>query len=105
MAWTAGSAARVRQVVAVERDVDVAERDLGVEQVADEPVQARGEMGAAAVDADEGDGPAAVLLDDLVRDAHERAADVVLVEDDLLLGHSGPSWPLGTGLKGRGGGT
>ena len=87
-------------VVAVERDVDVAERDLLVEQVADELVQAGGEMRAAAVDAHEGDGPAAVLLDHLVRDAHERAADVVLVEDDLLFGHTVPSWPLGTGLKG-----
>ena len=91
-----------RQVVAVERDVDVAERDLVVQQVAHELVQALGEMGAAAVDADERDGPAGVLLDDLVRDAYERAADVVLVEDDdLLVGQAVPSWPLGTGLKGR----
>ena len=72
-----------REVVAVERDVDVAERDLLVQQVADELVQAGGEVRAAAVDAHEGDGSAGVLLDDLVRDAHERPADVVLVEDDL----------------------
>ena len=91
-------------VVAVEGDVDVAERDLGVEQVAHQPVQAGGEMRAAAVDADERDGLAGVLLDDLVRDAHERPADVVLVEDDLGVVHSHvPSWPRGTGLKGRGG--
>ena len=56
-----------------------------LQQLADEPVQPRGEMGSAAVDAHEGDGPAAVLLDHLVRDAHERAADVVLVEDDDTL--------------------
>ena len=87
-------------VVAVERDVDVAERDLLVQQVADEPVQAGGEVRAAAVDAHEGDGAAVVLLDHLVRDAHERTADVVLVEDDLLIGQTVPSWPLGTGLKG-----
>jgi hypothetical protein len=79
--------------------------DLGIEQVADEPVQARGEMGAAAVDPHESDVTVAVLLHDLVRDADERAPDVVLVEDDLLLGHSRPSWPLWTGLKGCGGGT
>ena len=85
-----------RDVVAVEGDVEVAERDIGLEQVADELVQAAGEMDAAAVDADEGDGAAGVLLDDLVRDADECAADVVLVEDDfflhvlLLPGLSGP---------------
>ena len=55
----------------------------------DERVQARGEVRAAAVDAHERDGPAGVLLDDLVRDAHERAADVVLVEDDPRCGHIG----------------
>ena len=71
-----------------------------LEQVADELVQASGEMRAAAVDAHEGDGPAAVLLDHLMRDAHERAADVVLVENDLLIGQTVPSWPLWTWLKG-----
>ena len=70
-----------------------------VQQVAHEPVQARGEVRAAAVDADERDGPAGVLLDDLVRDAHERAAHVVLVEDDLWFRHPVPSWPRGTGLR------
>ncbi len=91
-----------RDVVAVERDVDVPERDVLVEQVADELVQAGGEMRAAAVDAHEGDGAAAVLLDHLMRDAHERTADVVLVENDLLFGQTVPSWPHGTGLKGLG---
>ena len=42
-------------------------------------------MRAAAVDADQRDGAAGVLLHDLVRDAHERASDVVLVQDDALL--------------------
>ena len=102
LSWTAGSTGRVRHVVAVERDVDVPERDLFLQQLADEPVQPGGEMGAAAVDAHEGDGPAAVLLDHLVRDTHERAADVVLVEDDASVLATVPSWPLGTWLKGRG---
>ena len=69
------------EVVAVERDVDVAERHVLVEEVAHELVQAVGEMRAAPVDAHEGDRTTAVLLDHLVRDAYERAADVVLVED------------------------
>ena len=43
------------EVVAVEGDVDVARGQLGLEQVGDQPVQPRGEVGAAAVDADEGD--------------------------------------------------
>jgi hypothetical protein len=63
-------------------------------------VQPGGENRSAAVDAHEGNGPATVLLDHLMRDAHERAADVVLVEDDLLFGQRVPSWPLWTWLKG-----
>jgi methyl coenzyme M reductase gamma subunit len=76
-----------RQVIAVEGDVDVAERDLLVEEVADQPVQAGGEVRAAAMDADQRHQLAGVLLDDLVRYAYERPADVVLVEDDLGVGH------------------
>jgi hypothetical protein len=91
-----------REVVAVERDVDLAGGQLGLQQVGDQPVQAGGEVGAAAVDPDERDVAAGVLLDDLVGDPHERAPDVVLVQDDLLLRHSVPSWPLRAGLKGRG---
>src|SRR3954449_7621464 len=65
----------------------------------------RGVGGCApsAVDAHEGDRATAVLLDHLMRDAHERAADVVLVEDDLRIGQHVPSWPLRTGLKGLAG--
>src|SRR5262249_4994447 len=73
----------VREVVAIEGDVDVPERDILVEQVADELVQSCGEVRAAAVDAHEGDRAPAVLLYHLMRDAHERATDVVLVEDNL----------------------
>ena len=43
---------------------------------------------AATVDADERDLPVGVLLDDLVRDPHERSPHVVLVEDGLRVGHS-----------------
>ena len=79
--WRAGLAAR--QVVAVEGDVEVAERHLGAGQLADQGVQAAGEHGAAGVDADEGDGlGAGVLLDDLVRDPHQRAAQIVAIEHD-----------------------
>ena len=40
-----------------------------------------------------------VLLEDLMRDAHEGAAHVVAVEDDLGVLQRDPSWPRGTGLK------
>jgi hypothetical protein len=97
-----GGVAR-RDVVAVERDVELPGGNLGLEQVGDEPVQPRRQMGAAPVDADERDRPVGVLLDDLVRDPHERAPDVVLVEDDLGMVHVPvPSWPRRAGLKGRG---
>jgi hypothetical protein len=75
------------EVVAVERDVDVPERDLGVAEVADELMQPRREVGASAVDAHERHGAVGVLLHDLVRDPHERASDVVLVQDDAGLRH------------------
>jgi hypothetical protein len=76
------------QVVAVEGDVDVAERDLGLEQVLDELVDPLCQVRTAPVDADKGYWAAGVLLHDLVRDAYERASDVVLVQDDaLLVGH------------------
>ena len=55
---------------------------------ADEPVKARGEMRAAAVDPDQRDLAIRVLLHDLVRDPHERTPDVVLVEDDLGVRHA-----------------
>ena len=75
------------EVVAVEGDVDLARGQLRLDEVGDQPVQPRGEVGAAAVDADERDLPVGVLLDDLVGDPHERPPHVVLVEDDLLLAH------------------
>ena len=48
-------------------------------------LQTLGQNGATAVDAHQGDGLGIVVLDDLVRDAHERTAHVVPVEDDLLI--------------------
>ncbi len=73
-------------VVAVEADVEVAERDLGVEQLLEQRVQPLGEERSATVDADERrSGIVRVALDDLVRDARERSPDFLLVEDDLLV--------------------
>jgi hypothetical protein len=81
----AGAAAKV---VAVEGDVEVAERDVGAEQLVEEALQASGEKRATAVDADEREQPGlGRLLHDLVRDPQEGAPHVVLVEDDLRVGH------------------
>ena len=61
------------EIVAVEGDVEVAERDGRAAELADEGVQAAGEHGAPRVDADEGERAGilgGVLFDDLVRDPH-----------------------------------
>ena len=71
-------------VVAVEGDVDVAERDRLSDQLRDEITKPLGDDGAAAMDPDDGEAASAGLLDDLVRDAHERAPHVLGVEDDLV---------------------
>ena len=90
----------VVDVVAVEGDVDVAERHLGAGQLADQGVQALGEQRAAGVDADQGEALGArVLLDDLVGDPDQRAPQLIALEHDLLAHHFAPSWPLWTGLK------
>ena len=89
------------EVVAVEGDVEVAERDLGAGQLADQGVQPAGEHRAAGVDPDQRQRlRAGVLLDDLVRDPHERAAQIVAVEDDLL--GLVPSYAPLPGLSGPG---
>jgi hypothetical protein len=88
-------------VVAIEGDVELAQRDVVLEQVTQQALQALGKNRATPVDTDQGKrvwGPASpahasglgtpwriVVLDDLVRDAHERTAHVVPVEDDLLI--------------------
>jgi len=56
-----------------------------LEQVGQQSPQALGQDRATAVDPDEGDLVGVVVLDDLVRDAHERTAHVIPVEDDLLI--------------------
>ncbi len=118
----------ILDVVAVEGDVEVPERNLGAGQLADERVQAGREHRTAGVDPDQPQASSAspfrlrpvagmasasipfairgslsrVLLDDLVSDAHQRAPHVVTVEHDpLVLCHLAPSWPLRTGLKER----
>ena len=75
-------------VVAVEGDVELAEVELEVGALRDQPAQTVGERDAARVDPDERDGlEILVPLDDLVRDPRECAADGVTVEHDPAL------WP------------
>ena len=88
------------KVVAVEGDVDVPERDRLLDEPAQKLVDASRKDGPAAMDADDRHALAGVLLDDLVGDAHQRAPDVLAVEDGLLVLHVDPSWPRWTGLKG-----
>ena len=80
-----GARLAVADVVAVEGDVEVAERHLGPAELADERVQPAGQHRPAGVDADQRDRlRLGVLLDDLVRDPHERAAQIVPIEDNPL---------------------
>ena len=72
-------------VVAVEGDVDVADRHLGAGQLADQGVQAAGDQRAASVDADDREAVRrGVLLGDLVGDPPQRPPQVVVLEHDLL---------------------
>jgi hypothetical protein len=74
-------------VVAVERDVQLAERDLGARQLGDAAAQALGDRDAARVDADEGDAlELGIPLDDLVRDPRQRPVDRLGIEDSLRFG-------------------
>ena len=101
-AWTTGWAAgRLgADVVAVEGDVDVADRQLGRGQLAEEGVEAAGEDRAAGVDADDREVRGlGVLLGDLMGDPPQRSPQIVVLQHDLLAHFSLPSWPLGTGLK------
>ena len=76
-------------VVAVEADVQVPERDLGVEQLLEQDIQPPGEKRSTAVDADHRPRPAlGVALGDLMRDARQRPLHVLLAEDDLLTASS-----------------
>ena len=76
-----------RGAILARRLRDLLSELLDLEQAGHEGVQPRGEMRTTAMDADERERPVGVLLDDLVRYPHERAADVVLVQDDALLRH------------------
>jgi hypothetical protein len=69
-------------VVAVEGDVELPERDLRRAQLLDARAQPLRERDAAGVDADERDAPeVGVPLDDLVRDPRQRLADRVGIEE------------------------
>ena len=71
-------------VVAVEGDVELAEGELLARALLDQPAQTLRDRDAARVDADERDRvEILVALDDLVRDARERPADGLVVEQDL----------------------
>jgi hypothetical protein len=71
-------------VVAVEGDVELAERDLGAVQIGNAAAQPLGERHAAGVDPHQGDAlEVRVGLDDLVRDPRERALDRLGIEDSL----------------------
>ena len=88
------------EVVAVEGDVEVAERDLGAGQLADQRVQARGEDGAAGVDADQREpsppgffSTISCAIRTSVRRRSSRSSTT------FSFSKRAPSWPLWTGLK------
>jgi len=83
------------QVVAVERDVDGAERDQGALVRPNRRLDAGRERVAARANADDGEsGEIAIALDDLVRDPRDGSADIVRREQRgrlaLLPGLTGP---------------
>src|SRR4051812_26070678 len=93
-------------VIAVEGDVDVAERDGASTELPDEGVEPLRQDRASRVNADEGQAlGAGILLDDLVGDSPQRSPQIIALEHDLLTlstrcAHTQtPSWPLRTGLK------
>src|SRR5438132_4179711 len=88
--------ADAREVVAVERDVKRAERDSDALVLADRVAQSLRERVATRADTDDGEGRKVTLaLDDLVRDAVDRPADVVRPEERGQAAR--PSRPLRTG--------
>src|SRR6202007_3070253 len=94
-------------VVAMERDVELPELELDAGALLDEPAEPVRDRDAARVDADERDRVELVVpLDDLVRDAGERPAELLLVQQDSMgraygrVRHATPFRPHRTGLKG-----
>jgi len=78
-----GRVADPREVIAIQRDVDGPERDVGVLVRGDRVAQPGREDVAARADADDGEAAeVAVALDDLVGDARDRATHVVGAEQD-----------------------
>jgi len=74
------------QIVAVQRDVEGAERQVRPLVAADGLVEPRGDEIAARADTDECEGgKIAVPFDDLVCDAGDRSPDVIGREDDRQL--------------------
>jgi hypothetical protein len=90
--------ASLADVVAIEGDVDVTQRDLGAAQLADQRVEPLRQHRAPGVNPDQGEtlGPR-IALRDLVRDAEQRPPHLVALEHDLLAQNS----PL-PGLSGPG---
>jgi hypothetical protein len=74
------------QIIAVERDVERADRQVDALVAADRLVEPRGDEIAARADTDEREGgKIAVPFDDLMRDAPDGSPDVVGREDDRQL--------------------
>ena len=73
-------------IVAVEADVEIPERNLRVEQLFELHLQPPRQKRAAPMDADQRRSRRqGIALDDLMRDAHQRPPHVLRLEDDLLV--------------------
>jgi hypothetical protein len=74
------------EIIAMEGDVDRAERDLDVGEVRDQTSETLGQGHTSRMDADECDSiEIIVALDDLVRDARRRPAQRLSIEQKLPL--------------------
>ena len=86
-------------VVAIEADVDLAERYRPPEQVLDQVPQPSRDQGAASVNSYDRDLIAAVSLHDFVSDPYQRTSEILAIEDCVGQAERAPSWPRWTGLK------
>src|SRR5204863_5480533 len=74
------------QIVAIERDIERAERQVDAFVTADRFLEPRGDEITARANADEREsGKIAIPFDDLMRDPSDRSADVIGREDDRQL--------------------